>query len=75
MALTPTFSKDVKEYSVKTTNASNTITAIAENPEDDVVITVNDEIVESGTSVTWDAGVNDVKVTVGDTTYYIVVTK
>lgn len=75
MALTPTFDKNVKEYSVKTTNASNTITAVAENPEDDVVITVNNEIVESGTSVTWDAGVNDVKVTVGDTTYYIVVTK
>lgn len=81
MVLTPAFDKGVTEYSATTSNASNTVTAVAENPSDTVEITANDVEIESGDAVTWEVGENTVEVTVTDKftpttkTYTVTVTK
>lgn len=66
------------EYAVTTTNASNKVTATPESADATVVITANDVEIESGDSVTWEEGENEVVVEVtgddGTTTYTVTVT-
>lgn len=66
------------EYTVTTTNASNKVTATPESADATVVITANDVEIESGGSVTWTEGENEVVVEVtgddGTTTYTVTVT-
>jgi hypothetical protein len=68
----------VTEYEVTTTNASNKVTATPESADATVVITANDVEIESGDSVTWEEGDNEVVVEVtgddGTTTYTVTVT-
>jgi hypothetical protein len=68
----------VTEYEVTTTNASNKVTATPESADATVVITANDVEIESGDSVTWEEGENEVVVEVtgddGTTTYTVTVT-
>lgn len=78
LTLDPEFDPDVTDYAVSTTNASNKVTATPEDPEAEVVITANDVEIESGDSVTWEEGENEVVVEVtgsrGTTTYTVTVT-
>ena len=66
------------EYAVTTTNASNKVTATPESADAEVVITANDVEIESGDSVSWTEGENEVVVEVtgddGTTTYTVTVT-
>ena len=81
MTLTPTFNKAVFEYTSATTSDSNTITATPTDGNATAVIKNGDDTVTSGSSATWSAGANTVKVTVtaedGKTTavYTVIVTK
>lgn len=76
--MTPEFDPDVTEYTVTTSNASNKVTATPESADAEVVITANDVEIESGDSVTWESGENEVVVEVtgsrGTTTYTVTVT-
>ena len=78
LTLTPAFDPDVTEYAVTTTNASNKVTATPESADAEVVITANDVEIESGDSVTWTEGENEVVIEVtgddGTTTYTVTVT-
>lgn len=79
LALTPTFDKDVTEYSAATENATNTITATATDAEATVEITVGETTIVSGGSTTWAVGENTVTVVVTNgtetKTYTVTVTK
>ena len=79
LTLSPTFNKSVMVYTVSTTDATNTITAVAKDGEADIAIKVNDAAHTNGTSATWDAGANEVEVTVTNgaetETYTVTVTK
>lgn len=79
MTLDPTFNKEVFEYSATTTNASNTVTATAEKSGATVTITCGEDEYESGDSIAWETGENEVVIEVvnGDdtATYTVVVTK
>lgn len=78
--LTPGFAVDTIEYTVTSTDASNTVQAIAADTTAEVVVTYNDKIVSNGSRITWAAGAGNIvkiKVTDGNTskTYQITVTK
>lgn len=79
VTLSPTFDGDVTSYAATTSDASNTVTATAEDNEATVVIKVNNASHTSGQAATWDSGVNTVVVTVTNgehsKTYVVVVTK
>ena len=79
LALTPAFSASVTEYTATTTNATNTVSAAANDQSATVAITVNDEPISSGSAATWETGENEVKIVVtnGSTTktYTVTVTK
>lgn len=79
LTLDPTFDKEVFEYSATTSNASNKVTATPEDEDATVVITVGEDEYESGDTITWETGENEVviDVTNGDVseTYTVVVTK
>ena len=79
LALTPAFSASVTEYTATTTNATNTVSAAANDQSATVDITVNDEPISSGSAATWETGENEVKIVVtnGSTTktYTVTVTK
>lgn len=66
-------------YTAATTNATNKITAVADDEEATVEILVGEVEVESGSAATWEDGENTVTVTVtnGDLekVYTVVVTK
>lgn len=68
VSLTPTFDPDTTEYTAETSNATNTITATAGTGLG-VAITVNGNSIASGSSVTWEDGENDVRITVSGTGY------
>jgi len=78
LTLSPAFDADVTEYTATTTNATNTITATADEGVT-VTITVGETTVESGSSATWAAGENVVTIVASDgtnsTTYKVTVTK
>ena len=77
--LTPTFSSSTLDYTVTTTDATNTVSATATAQSATVNITVNGAAHTSGTSATWTTGENIVLATVTDhhstQTYKVVVTK
>lgn len=78
LTLSPTFNSNVLEYTTTTENATNVITATAE--QDAVAeIKVNNVTVTSGSAATWTDGNNNVVITVGSTRgstiYHVLVTK
>lgn len=77
LTLTPAFSPAVTEYTTSTTNASNKLTAVAEDPDSVITVKLNDETVTDMT-LTWETGENEVEVKVvnGGTskTYTVTVT-
>lgn len=79
LALSPAFNKSVMVYTAATTDATNTITAVAKDGEATMAIKVNGVAHTNGTAATWDAGENTVEVTVTAGTeteiYTVTVTK
>lgn len=64
LTLSPAFDDEVTAYAATTSNATNTVTATAEDAAAGVVIAVNGNSIASGGSATWVAGANTVKITV-----------
>lgn len=64
LTLTPAFSSDVTSYTATTANATNTVTATAEDSGATVTIANGDTPVENGKSAVWEAGENSLTVTV-----------
>lgn len=79
LTLSPAFNKSIMYYTATTSNASNTITAVAMDGEATIEIDVDDTSVANGAAATWANGVNTLSVVVtsgGETeTYTVVVTK
>jgi len=79
LTLSPTFNKSVMVYTATTTDATNTITAVAKDGEAEIEILVNGNPHTNGTAATWDAGENTVEITVTSgtesETYTVAVTK
>lgn len=79
LTLTPEFSSSVITYTANTTNATNTVTATAEDPRATIEIKNGSVLVTNGTAATWSDGENTltVKVTNGSATktYTVTVTK
>lgn len=78
VSLSPAFDPGVRNYTAATTNATNTITATGADGAS-VVIKNGSTTVTSGSSATWEAGANTVKITATKggitTTYTVIVTK
>lgn len=79
LVLTPAFDKNVTVYTATTENASNKVTAVAEDTAADISITNGSTEVKNGTATTWTEGENDLKVIVQNggksKTYIVTVTK
>ena len=79
LTLAPAFNADTIAYTASTTNATNTITAVAADAEAEVAITVNGTAHTSGQAATWETGDNIVRIVVtnGNATkaYTVTVTK
>jgi HK97 family phage major capsid protein len=79
LTLSPAFAADKTEYTTATTNATNTITAAAQDGSASIEIKVGSTEVTNGGSATWASGSNTVtvKVTNGSAvkTYTVTVTK
>lgn len=79
LTLSPTFNKSVMVYTATTTDATNTITAVAKDGEAEIEILVNEAPHTNGTSATWEDGENTVEITVTSgtesETYTVTVTK
>lgn len=79
LALSPTFAGGTTAYTAATTDATNTITAQAEDPNATVTIKNGSTTVTNGNAATWSAGANTVTVTVTNgstsTVYTVTVTK
>ena len=84
LELVPEFDKEVLEYAVSTTNASNKVTATTDDPSAVITIVLNnseeeDKEIENGKAVTWASGENVLTITVVDgteeTVYVVTVTK
>lgn len=79
LTLDPTFDGDVTEYAATTTNATNTITATAEDDDAEITILNGETPVTNGSAATWVESENTVKITVknGDAqeVYTVTVTK
>lgn len=82
--LVPEFDKEVLEYAVSTSNASNKVTATTDDPSAVITIVLNnseeeDKEIENGKAVTWASGENVLTITVVDgteeTIYTVTVTK
>ena len=77
--LVPGFNKSVHVYSCATTDATNTVTAVAMNGEAAIEILLGETPVVNGAAATWATGANTLTVTVtlGDATetYTVTVTK
>ena len=67
------------EYTAATTNASNTITAIAKDGDAEITIKNGSTAVSNGAAATWSAGANVVEISVKNgsaaKTYTVTVTK
>lgn len=74
LTLTPTFATATTSYTATTTAATNKITATVSNGGT-ATVKVNGTAIENGSSATWAAGSNTVKVIVGETEYTVTVTK
>ena len=81
LTLDPEFDPSEDEYEAETTNATNTITAVAADAGATIVIDVDDNVIQNGSAYTWETGENVVTVTVtaedGETveTYTVTVKK
>ena len=79
LTLSPAFNKSIFHYTAATTNATNTITAVAKDGEATVEILNGSTSVANGAAATWATGENIVTVTVtngtADEAYTVVVTK
>ena len=64
LTLNPTFDPDTADYTVTTTNTTNTITATPEDDGATVTILNGETPVENGTAATWSVGENTVTITV-----------
>ncbi len=64
LTLDPTFNKSVMIYEAATTNATNTITAVAKDGEATIAIKLNGAAHTNGAAATWNTGANTVEVTV-----------
>lgn len=77
--LVPTFNKSVHVYTCATTDATNTITAVAMNGEATIAILNGETPVTNGTAATWAEGANTLTITVTlgelSETYTVTVTK
>ena len=74
LTLSPTFNKNVTNYTAATTDSTNTITATATDNSATVVIKNGSTTVTSGNSASWSAGKNIVTVTVTNTNAEMVYT-
>lgn len=63
MSLNPAFDPETTSYTATTANATNRITATAEDGAA-VTLTVNGEAAENGSSIAWETGENNVTITV-----------
>ena len=79
LELTPSFDKDVTSYAATTTNATNKVTAVAEDEDATITILNGETPVENEGSATWADGANTLTVTVTNgsatKTYTVTVTK
>ena len=79
LALTPTFDSAKTSYTATTTNATNKVTAVAENVDAEIEIKNGSTTVSNGSSASWSVGANTltVKVTSGmlTKTYTVTVTR
>ena len=81
VSLSPDFDADTTSYTASTSNATNTVTASAQDIGAEIEIKVNGTEIENGTPATWEDGPNTltVKVTAADgttvKTYTVTVTK
>ena len=62
--LSPTFDADVTSYTATASNASDAVTAIADDPDAQVVVAYDGTQIVNGSSVTWAAGTKNLTVTV-----------
>ena len=79
-SLSPEFAAGTLEYTVKTSDASNAVTAVPADATAELEITYNDKAIANGSRITWAEGAGNVikiKVTDGSATktYQITVTK
>lgn len=79
LQLVPAFNKSTHSYTLATSNATNTVTAVAQDAEATISIKLNEETHINGTAATWAAGENTVEITVVNgtetETYTVIVTK
>lgn len=79
LTLSPEFAPETTSYTATTTNATNIVSAVAKDAAAEVTITNNENPVANGLPVTWDAGSNELAVTVTNGTaskeYTVTVTK
>ena len=79
LVLTPVFAPGVKAYTAETTNATNTVTAVAADENAVITILNGDTPVANGSAATWEDGENTLTITVtcGEltNTYTVAVTK
>lgn len=79
LTLDPTFDPDVTSYETATTNATNKVTAVAEDEDATISIKVGETPVDNEGSATWAEGENTLTIVVtnGDETktYTVTVTK
>ncbi len=77
--LSPTFDAGVTSYTATASNASDAVTAIADDPDAQVVVAYNGSQILNGSTVTWATGTKNLVVTVkkGNATkvYTVAVTK
>jgi hypothetical protein len=64
LTLAPIFNKSTHSYNTTTSNATNTITAIAKDGDAEIEILLNGVELVNGTSATWEDGDNTVEITV-----------
>lgn len=64
LELTPTFDKNVTEYTATTENATNKVTATAESESAEIKIEVNGVEIDNESSASWNEGENEVIITV-----------
>ena len=62
--LSPTFDADVTSYTATASNASDAVTAIADDPDAQVVVEYNGAQILNGSTVTWASGTKNLVVTV-----------
>lgn len=79
LTLTPTFNKSIFAYAAATTNATNTITAVAMDGEATIEILNGETPVANGAAATWSEGENTLTINVTSgtetETYTVIVTK